>query len=64
MSAFKILRRSCAELKERVGGDPWRYNGGIVAAVAPETPVRPKTTDAGACRLTTAARSNFLKAPS
>ena len=64
VSAFEILRRSCAELKERVGGDPWRYNGGIVAAVAPETLVRRKTTDAGACRLTAAARSNSLKAPS
>ena len=63
VSAFEILRRGCAELEERVGGDPWRYNGGIVAAVAPETPVR-QPTGAGARRHAAAAESNFLNTPS
>ena len=64
VSAFEILRRGCAELEERVGSDPWHYNGGSVAAVAPETHVRQEQTDAWARRRTAAAGSNSLEAPS
>ena len=59
VSAFEILRRGCADLRKRVGGDPWRYNGAAAGLVVPETPVR-LLADAGACRPTAAAVSNPL----